>query len=180
MSIYEARRNASLENPTQSLATWLAGHPDDSAVRRLYAQALTLQGDIAGAAREYEKVLASYPAEAGSLNNLAWLYHQQRDPRALETSRKAWIAAPKVPEVADTHGWLLVEAGAVEQGLALLKDADAAAGARQPEIRYHYAAALARAGKRPEAVALLQDLLVNGGPFPAREPASALLKSLAG
>ena len=180
MSMYEARRNAKLANPSQPLADWLAAHPDDSAVRRLHAEALTLQGDHAAAAREYEKVLTTQPGEVGTLNNLAWIYHLQRDPRALETSRRAWQAAPKVPEVADTHGWLLVESGAVKEGLAILQEADAAAGARQPEIRYHYASALARAGNRQEAARLLQDLLVNGGSFPSREQAEALRRSLTG
>lgn len=180
MSMYEARRNAALANPWQPLVAWLAQHPDDSAVRRLLAEALSLAGDNAAASREYEKVLATQPSEVGSLNNLAWLYHLQRDPRALETSRKAWQAAPKVPEVADTHGWLLVESGAVTAGLEILREADLAAGARQPEIRYHYAVALARSGEQAKAAALLRDLVANAGVFPSLEPAKELLRTLAG
>jgi Tfp pilus assembly protein FimV len=83
-----------------------------------------------------------------------------------------------VPSIADTHGWLLVEAGAVRDGLEILKTADAAQGAVQPDIRYHYAAALARSGERDQARQLLDDLVANGGEFSSRSEAAALLQSL--
>ena len=180
VAIHQARRRASMANALEPLEQWLAGHPSDVGVRRVYAEGLRLASDQRGAIREYEKVVAALPDDVGSLNNLAWLYHLEGDPRALDVSQRAWGKAPAVPEVADTYGWLLVESGATAQGLKILREADASAGARQGEIRFHYASALAKDGQKQEAVSLLQDLLTNAGPFPSREQAAALLQSLGG
>ena len=45
------------------------------------------------------------------LNNLAWLYHQQGDARAEATAKEAYDLAPSRPEIADTYGWILYNAG---------------------------------------------------------------------
>jgi Tfp pilus assembly protein PilF len=180
IAAYRVRLRGGLANPLQPLEQWLARNPDDRVARQQYAEALRIAGDNAAAIRELEKVVAQQPDHAGALNNLAWLYHLQRDSRALATSRRAWERAPRIPEIADTYGWLLVESGSVAEGIDVLAKADAAAGARQPEIRFHYAAALARRGDRDLAAALLRDLLANGGPFPSESEAAELLRSLGG
>jgi tetratricopeptide (TPR) repeat protein len=180
IAAYRVRLRGGLADPLQPLEQWLAGNPDDRIARQQYAEALRMAGDNAAAVRELEKVVAQQPDHVGALNNLAWLYHLQRDSRALATSRRAWERAPRIPEVADTYGWLLVESGSVAEGLDVLAKADAAAGSRQPEIRFHYAAALARRGERDRAAALLRDVLANGGPFPSEAQAAELLRSLGG
>ena len=173
-----ARTRAGAPNPAASLEKWLAEHPKDHSVRQLYADSLRVAGNSAGAAAELEKVIADQPDNVSALNNLAWVYYLARDPRAVATSRRAFQRAPKVPEVADTHGWLLVESGALKEGIEVLEAADATAGAQQGEIRFHLAAALARAGQRERAVGLLTDILANAGPFPSQTQAAELLKSL--
>ena len=180
VATHQARRRAAQANALEPLESWLAAHPADVGVRRVYAEGLRLAGDNRGAIREYERVVAEQPEDVGSLNNLAWLYHVEHDERALVVSQRAWGKAPGVAEVVDTHGWLLVESGDLAEGLRLLRQADASAGTRQGEIRFHYATALSRAGQRDEAVRLLEDLMANAGPFPSREQAGALLQSLAG
>ena len=41
-----------------------------------------------------------------ALNNLAVIYQQQKDPRALGLATRAGTAAPGQPLIADTYGWL--------------------------------------------------------------------------
>jgi tetratricopeptide (TPR) repeat protein len=180
VAAYRLRLRGGLADPLRPLEQWLAANPDDRSTREQYAEALRAAGNHAAAIRELEKVVAQQPDHVGALNNLAWLYHLQRDPRALSLSRRAWERAPRIAEVADTYGWLLVESGSVAEGLEVLAKADAAAGMRQPEIRFHYAAALARTGSRDRAAALLKDLLANGGPFSSQAQAAELLRSLGG
>lgn len=180
IATYRVRLRGGLPDPLQPLEQWLAGNPDDRIVRQQYAEALRIAGDHAAAVRELEKVVAHQPDHVAALNNLAWLYHLRKDSRALAMARRAWERAPRVPEVADTYGWLLVESGAVAEGIDVLAKADAAAGSRQPEIRFHYAAALARGGEGDRAAALLRDLLANGGTFPSAAQAAELLRSLVG
>jgi tetratricopeptide (TPR) repeat protein len=177
-ALFQARSRAGLPNAHASLERWLVDHPKDHSVRQLYADALRVAGNSAGAAAELEKVIADQPDNVAALNNLAWVYYLARDSRAVATSRRAYQRAPKVPEVADTHGWLLVEAGSLKEGIEVLEAANASAGAVQGEIRFHLAAALARAGERERAVGLLKDILTNAGPFPSQSQAAELLRSL--
>ena len=71
-----------------------------------------------------------------------------------------------------------MEANSVEQGLAILEKTDAEHGFAQPEIRYHYAAALSRAGKREESARVLQGLLADVPSFEGHEDATRLLAEL--
>jgi cellulose synthase operon protein C len=124
----------------------------------------------------YQRVLDQTPRESLALNNLAWLnYETGNRPKALELGRLAYEVAPNRPEIADTYAWILVEHGDVQQGLDLLARIgnDKAA----PEIRLHYAQALARGGKTAQAVELARVLAAS--PVAAVSgPARTLLASL--
>ena len=148
------------------------------AVRATLAEALRVAGENRRAIAEYERLLEVAPRSPPALNNLAWLYYLENDPRALATARRAWELAAKNPNVLDTYGWLLVESGAVDEGVALLVTADGMGGIVQPDIRYHYAAALSRKGDTRRARELLQALLKEAEDFPNHAEAAVLLKSL--
>lgn len=178
--LHQARQAAGLPDANVPLEQWLARNPDDANVRMSYAEALRLAGDTRGAAAQLEQVVRRQPENVSAQNNLAWVYYLARDPRALETARRARELAPKAIAVADTYGWLLVESGQVEAGLALLREADGSAGGAEPDVRYHLAAALARSGDKDQARALLDDILTNAGDFPSREEAARLRDSLRG
>ena len=136
------------------------------------------EGEHAAAIHNYENVLAQTgdgdsSVRAVALNNLAWLYYMQSDPRAVDTARKASALAPDQPTIADTYGWLLLQ----KQALPLLKSA-AGQAPDSPQIRYHYAAALARSGEKAEARLVLQDVLLDPQSFDGRKDAERLLASL--
>jgi len=178
MAIHLERKRGALGDENAVLERWLADHPDDRKIRFGLAESLRVAGDNRRAAAEFETLIEREPRDVGSLNNLAWVYYLLKDKRALGTAKRAYELAPKVASVADTYGWLLVESGALREGLELLRETDAAAGGAQPEIRYHYAAALLRSGQKDQARVLLDDLLINSPEFDSREDAAALLRSL--
>jgi Flp pilus assembly protein TadD len=160
------------------LQAWLAQHADDRAMRATLADSLRTAGHNREAIAEYEKLLATAPNDPFVLNNLAWLYYLEKDPRALATARTAAQKAPKHPSVADTYGWLLVESGDTAQGLEVLQALAQSGLMIDPDARYHYAAALARAGKKEEARQQLGALLMETARFASRAEAEALAATL--
>jgi putative PEP-CTERM system TPR-repeat lipoprotein len=169
-----ARKAAGEAAPQASLTRWLAGNPGDSGVRMALASHYESAGDRKAAIGEYERIIAADPMPV-ALNNLAWHYYESGDQRALEVARRAHQLAPGNADIADTLGWILVERGQHEEGLKLL---EGAARGGSAEVRYHYAAALARMNQRERAVEVLRNLLSETPEFASRKQAQALLDSL--
>ena len=159
------------------LRQWLAEHDADNEVRFVLAGDLIGAGEYPQAIAENETLLARLPDNAVVLNNLAWLYDQQGDDRALGYARRAHQINPDAPEIADTLGWLLVNRGELTRGLELLRQANATAPERA-EIGYHLAAALHRSGDDATARALLETALGSGTAFSGATEAQALLRRL--
>jgi Flp pilus assembly protein TadD len=61
-----------------------------------------------------------------------------------------------------------------------LLEAAARVAAKNPEIQYHYAAALAAAGRKDEARETLRKAVQEQGEFPGRRDAERLLAQLDG
>ena len=159
------------------LKEWLENQPADVEMRVLLARFRQAHGDLAAAIRSYEKALGYAPERPTVLNNLAWLYLQKGDRRALEYARKAHELAPDRPEITDTYGWAQVRTGNPRKGLRLLKNA-AVYAPHIPSIRYHLASALAKLGREGEARRELQRLLETRDEFPEAAKARKLLDSL--
>jgi putative PEP-CTERM system TPR-repeat lipoprotein len=177
--VFQARQIGGLPDAVAPLEQWLSVKPDDRAVRVVLAEAYMMRGKTEEAIELYERTIAAEgPRDAVILNNLAWLYHTKGDARALPTAKAAYDRARDNPAIADTYGWILVESGDLETALPLLRDA-AAAMKDQPEVRYHYAAALAKAGKVDLARRELTELLQTNGHFPSVTEAQKLLRQLA-
>ena len=171
---FVAREAAGEPAPQKVLTDWLATHPRDSVVRLALASYYGRKQNRSAAIREYEQVL-SHSADIVALNNLAWLYYESRDPRALEYARRAYEQAPHNSAVIDTYGWILTEQGRTKEGLQLLEKA---AKTGDPDMRYHHAAALAREDKKALAGEVLRKLLAEARDFSSRQDAEALLSSL--
>lgn len=157
------------------LLAWLETHPQDSAARAYLARSYLMRQFNRRAIEQLEILLHGTPDDPIALNNLAVLYQEEKDPRALETAEKAYRLNPGSPEIADTLGWILVEQNQITRGLQLLRDATLAAP-KAMETRYHYAVALARSGDRAAAREQLQALLSSGKDFPQKEAARTLLE----
>lgn len=75
------------------------------------------------AIRTYEKVLKHSEGNVLALNNLAWLYHQENDNRALGLARKAFNLNSDNASITDTYGWILFKNGEMEDSVKLLEKA---------------------------------------------------------
>ncbi|RSZ59298.1 PEP-CTERM system TPR-repeat protein PrsT [Massilia atriviolacea] len=158
------------------LAKAAAEHPDDVALGLYVAE-----NDLAGkrykaAIAGLEAVLKLAPGNAAALNNLAWAYQQEKDPRALKTAEQAFALAGDSAAVADTLGWMLVEQGDAKRGLTLLQKAVALAP-EAADIRFHLAAGLARTGDKAGARRELDRVLASKN-FSQVEEARALAREL--
>lgn len=173
---FRAARAAGLARPEARLTDWLSTHPADPMVRLSRAEYRQQQGDRAGAIADYERAVQVWPGPA-ALNNLAWLYFEVKDPRALDLARRAHTGAPENADISDTYGWILLEHGKIADALVVL-EAAAKSAPGTAEIQYHYAAALARNGKREAAATVLKRVISENANFPARAEAEALLKTL--
>jgi len=127
---------------------------------------------------EEKRLIAEHPTDPAALNNLAWLYQQVGDlSKAREFAEKAATIAPNSGAIEDTLGWVLLAQGDTEKALSHLEAATAAMPGN-PEIRYHVAVALGRAGRAADARAVLEKLLGSGASFTSKEDAQKLLDEL--
>ena len=158
------------------LRNWLKNHPEDIGLAQQLAQLDLAASRLPDAARGFEAVLAKAPRDVIALNNLAWIYQQQSDPRARQTALAAYTQQPTA-DTADTLGWIMVTGGDAANGLPLLQQADALRP-DTPVVRYHLGVALNATGHPQDAASVL-DPLVNGpASFPEKADAKRLLDRL--
>ncbi|HWR76119.1 MAG TPA: XrtA/PEP-CTERM system TPR-repeat protein PrsT [Thiobacillus sp.] len=150
-------RSGDARKAEDSLLSWLKSYPQDQIVRAYLAESYIKRKLNRQAIEQYQTLLRAVPDNATLLNNLANLYQEEKDPRALATAEKAYKLQADNPAFADTLGWVLVKQGDPKRGLPLLEKA-AARAPKQPEIRYHLAYALAKSGDVTRARSEVQQL----------------------
>jgi putative PEP-CTERM system TPR-repeat lipoprotein len=142
--LYSALVQASQpEQARQRMRHWLAAHDDDRTTRLFYANSLLAERDFAASTAQFEQLQRLAPRNIVVLNNLAWLYQQQKDSRALVIAEQAYGIAPNNPIVLDTLGWILAEGGQRRRAEGLLKRAVHLAP-DNADIRRHLEAILAK------------------------------------
>lgn len=167
-----------LNQPSTRLEDWLKDHPDDRAVRFQHAANKHAKGDVSEAKASFEQMLEASPDNPVVLNNLAWIYHEIDDDRAVRYAEKANKLNPNNAEIMDTYAWILLSDGKVEQALKLLNRA-IELSPENPDIRYHYASALAEVGQKELAIEELSSVLGEQmKEFASMADAEALLQSL--
>jgi putative PEP-CTERM system TPR-repeat lipoprotein len=135
----------------QLLQDYLSKHPDDLGIELSLAGAVLETGDRASAIARYQALNAKRADNPVVLNNLAWLYFETNDPRAVETARRAATVAPRNAEIADTLGWILLQSDVtVNEALPFLETA-AASKPNDPTMQYHLAVAYEKLNRRTEA-----------------------------
>jgi putative PEP-CTERM system TPR-repeat lipoprotein len=171
-----ARAAGDVPLPSRLVERWVAAHPRDLEARAVLADGAMRRREFAAAAVHYGVLLHARPKDVITMNNLAWLYHEIGDPRAVELARRAVKLAPQSAAVNDTLGWMLVEDGKASEGLSYLQTAVAAKDV-DAEVRFHHAVALARTGAKDEARRHLENLLRTPD-FASRGDAEKLLREL--
>jgi putative PEP-CTERM system TPR-repeat lipoprotein len=177
MRAYEVARRAGRASADAQLRQWHADHPNAPATNFALGSVAIEAGDLAEAERRFEAVIAANPNHAATLNNLAWLYGERKDPRAIDLGVRALAAQPDNPSIADTLGWLHVQNGDAAEGLPLLARA-AAALPDERDIGYHWAVALADSGDSARAIEILQRLTADTVKFASRTDAERRLTDL--
>lgn len=159
------------------LQQWRRDFPNDLVLATYAANDLIEAKQYKPAAELLRGILKKAPDSVLLLNNLAWVYQQDKDPRALETAEKAYKLNPENPNSADTLGWLLVEQGATARALPLLQKAVEQAPGKTG-YRYHLAVALSKSGDKAGARKEVEKLLAENKSFPQQDDAKTLLKTL--
>ncbi|TAL89861.1 MAG: PEP-CTERM system TPR-repeat protein PrsT [Rhodanobacter sp.] len=176
---FMALSESGAKQPDGVLRDWLAKHPDDASTRLLLAQYYTEHVQNASAATQYEQVLKAFPSNVGALNNLAWIYAEQHNPKALSLAQRAHKLAPDSPGVADTYAWALIADNQPKTALSILLKA-AKAAPKMPTIQYHLAVAQARTGDKAGARTTLEALQKSGVDFKDKQAAEKLGQELGG
>jgi tetratricopeptide (TPR) repeat protein len=121
----------------------------------------------------YEQAVEQQPENVILLNDLAWLYTVENDPRALKLAEKAYDLLPDEPGIIDTYGWALLQNNQTQKALVMLETA----AERMPdeaEVQYHYAVALHKSGDVSAARAILKRVIESGSDFEGRQDAMNL------
>jgi cellulose synthase operon protein C len=167
---YDLSRRAGLPNPDAKLRAWNTDNPRDPTSNFVLGSFELENGQHDAAVARYEAVLAVNPLHAPTLNNLAWIFSQQGDARALDYAERAHTADPNNPAIADTLGWLHVQRGDATKGLPLLTTAARQLG-EQAEVQYHWGVALAETGDTAEALEVFDAALALSDGFEGRDDA---------
>jgi predicted Zn-dependent protease len=158
------------------LLAWLKEHQDATVARFMIATFYLQDRESHKAQAEYERVLAETPANALAANNLANIYEDESDPRALALAERAYRELPSA-QIGDTLGWILLRAGDRPRAMFYLRNAGAAVPANLT-IQYHLAVGLDQTGDKKNAIALLERVVSSSRPFADKSDAEKLLAKL--
>ena len=166
-----------MKDADSGLLTWLGSHPDDTAMRLLLGEYYMNHAQYDQADIQLQSVIKEFPDNIVALNDLAWIYTLQNNPKAVDLAEHAHQIAPTSASVTDTYGWALVLNGQADKALPLLQ----AAVKQFPEVptmRYHLAVAQSRSGDKSGARMNLQMALKSSQNFPERAAADKLYHEL--
>lgn len=164
------------DQAAQVLREWMTSRPDDAPVAEALAALDIVARRFFDAESRLQVVLRQRPEDPGALNNLAWVYQQRGDPRALATGQKSYLINP-TGQSADTLGWILVTSGNPTAGLSLLRQSLSQVN-NDPTVQYHMAVALKDTGRKDEAKVVLQKILLGLLDFDDRPAAQKLYNDL--
>ena len=124
-----------------------------------------IAGQADKSAHCYNKLLAMAPNDMTALNNLACLLAEVMQPpkpqEGLQYSQRAYDLMVKAgrrdPLVLDTHGWVLVKCGKIDEGIEILRRANEIRAT--PDAHYHLGEAYLTKQFGPEAQAELEKAL---------------------
>lgn len=105
------------------LRQWEAAFPRDPVLLFNLAMIAQANEDLTRAAEHYEELLQVAPTHISGLNNLAWIYYQNKDQKALPLAQRASELAPENAAVLDTYGMILIAQGSTSEGIKMLERA---------------------------------------------------------
>ncbi len=126
--------------------------PDNVGVLNYYAQSLDRNGQREQAKQIYREALAKDPANAETLNNLAFLLADLGVDldQALTLANRAKQRLPNMMEVSDTIGWIYLKKNLSDSATDVFRDLNAKVP-NNSTFHLHYCMALAQKGERSAA-----------------------------
>ena len=159
------------------LKAWLNHNPEDIRASLRLANHYMQSANQSEAIKLYERSLKMNPLQPLALNNLAWMYYEKGNQRAVELAKT--LAALKIQraDILDTIGWVFTNMGNLGDGIEKLKlafdlDPDSA------DVIFHLAAAYSRNDQPEEAQELLSQLNIKHPKYAKKKEVTALLNSL--
>jgi putative PEP-CTERM system TPR-repeat lipoprotein len=150
---------------------------DNSALRIKLAILSEKKGDIPNAKDNYKLVLKNDPENITALNNLANIYIHEKNPESIKFAKAAYTLKPELISTIDTYGYSLIKNGKLEEGIALLKNAEA----YDPNalfVKIHLAEGLILNNQKIEAIKILEPILKDNTDFAERSEAQKLFNNL--
>ena len=170
-----------LEEARELAEQLLADDPASHAFMRLRATIALYLDDFPTAERLFEALVLADPLETQNANGLALALGEQESPeklrRALAYAIENVRRDPNNSEYLGTLGWVLFNAGQLEQAADALRQS-AASGQINAATAYYLARLAIRTGQVAEARQLLNAAVQGGTPFAKRRDAVRLLESL--
>ncbi|WP_417696464.1 tetratricopeptide repeat protein [Psychromonas sp.] len=123
VELYKIYQQSDKSKAEAFLSKWLVAAPSSLYANLNNGMLLQAKGENEAAIQAYEKVLSVSPNELRSLNNAAWLYSLEKNPKAEVLAAKAYEVAPNNPAVLDTYGWILHQSGKTAEARPLIKKA---------------------------------------------------------
>ena len=117
------RQQPTREQSDVFLSEWIERLPASLPARMNIAARTMEKGHNTEAISQYQQIIRQKPDSVIALNNLAWLYFSEKDPRATETAARAYELGNNNSSVADTYGWILFHQGQIKQAVELLEKA---------------------------------------------------------
>jgi len=169
--------SGNLPEAEKMASAWFKEHPKDVALRIHLGDLATIRKDYGAANQHYRIALEIQPNNPLLLNNLAWVWGQQKLPKALEYAEKANQLAPNQPPYMDTLAMLLAERGENDRAIQILRKA-LEISPQAALIQLNLVKVLLGAGKKDEARKELDALAKLGDKFAGQSEVSKLQKSL--
>lgn len=160
----------------ESFNRWVALDPQAKIPTMQLAEAALRKHDLQSAVALYRTVIRQEPKNFVALNNLAWAAGQIGDPAAIGYAQQAVKIAPNDAAALDTLGSLLAAQGEADKAVGHLRKAVMLAPQRS-DIRFNYAKALIKAGRKNVARSELEALQAAAD-FEGKSEIAAMLKSL--
>ncbi len=156
--------------------------PADIRAPILEAEILGKAGRYQEAITIYEALLAKNPELDGIANNLAEIIadYEYSDPNALSKAERIAerFSASSNPLFLDTLAWVYYRQGNLNQAETIMQRIVTEGSELPPEVHYHNAAILLKAGRSKDAKNELQKAIKDDKPYPGLEDAKKMLQGL--
>jgi predicted Zn-dependent protease len=155
-------RGDRLQQAESLLDQFAADHPKDTEFRIFFADHWIVDGDFPKAISLLEQVVEIEPKSVEALNNLANLLAEnpERINEAIDVIDRAIDQGGNQPNLLDSKGCILMQAGRFTEAIPILQEA--AATGIDPRFKLHWFMALRGAGRKQDADRVRSQIDVQG------------------